>query len=88
MAPYKSAIKRAKQAEKRRMRNRFYKTRVKNVVKEVRLAIASRSAEKAQEALKKAVPTISKAASKGVVHWRNAARNISRLTKQVNLLKQ
>jgi len=88
VAYHKSAIKRIRQTEKRTKRNRFYKTRVKNVIKEVRLAITSKAVEEAEKALQKAIPIISKAASKGVLHKRNAARKISRLTKQVNFLKQ
>jgi len=88
LASHKSAIKKARQIEKRYKRNRFYRTRVKNVIKEVRLAVASKSLEEAEKALNKAIPIISKAASKGVLHRRNAARKISRLMKKVNILKQ
>jgi len=88
VAYHKSAIKRIRQTEKRTKRNRFYKTRVKTVIKELRLAIASKAVEESEKALQKSIPLISKAASKGVLHKRNAARKISRLTKQVNFLKQ
>ncbi|MDL1955580.1 MAG: 30S ribosomal protein S20 [Candidatus Desulfofervidus auxilii] len=88
MAHHKSAIKRIRQIEKRRMRNRFYKTRVKNVIKKVHQAIASKSLEEAEKALQEAVSVISKASSKGVLHWRNASRKISRLSKKVHLLRQ
>ena len=86
MATHKSAIKRAKQSEVRRQRNRAVKTRVKNVVKEVRTAVAKKSLEEAQAALKEAVPIIDQAASKGTLHHRAAARKISRLSKQVHAL--
>ncbi len=88
MANHRSAIKKARQDEKRRMRNRFYRTRVKNVIKAVRVAVENKSVEEAEKALAKAIPVIAKAASKGVLHWRNASRKISRLTKKVNALKQ
>ncbi|HDD35781.1 MAG TPA: 30S ribosomal protein S20 [Candidatus Desulfofervidus auxilii] len=88
MAHHRSAIKRAKQIEKRRIRNRFYRTRVKNTIKKVRQAIASNSLAEAEKALQQAVSIISRAASKGVLHWRNASRKISRLSKQVYLLKR
>jgi small subunit ribosomal protein S20 len=68
------------------MRNRGNKTRVKKLVKEVRIALEGKSPEEAQEALSKAVPVIDKAASKGVLHRRTAARKISRLSKQVHAL--
>ena len=86
MASHKSAIKRAKQSEARRLRNRARKTRVKNVVKKVRTAIDNKSLEEAQAALQEAIPVIDKAASKGSIHHRTAARKISRLSKQVHAL--
>ena len=80
-------MKRARQNEKRRLRNQMRKTRVKNVVREVRQAVAQNHPEEAQAALKKAVPVIARVAGKGTLHWRAAARRISRLTRQVNALQ-
>ena len=79
-------MKRARQNEKRRVLNQSRKTRVKRLVRDVRQAVASHNAEEAQAALQKAVPVIARVAGKGTVHWRTAARKISRLTKQVNAL--
>ena len=87
MATHKSAIKRAKQSEERRLRNRARKTRVKTAVKQVRTALENRSLEEALAALQQAIPMIDKAASKGSLHHRTAARKISRLSKQVDALK-
>jgi len=87
LATHKSAIKRAKQSEARRLRNRARKTRIKNVVKKVRTAIENNSVEEAQAALQEAIPVIDKAASKGSIHHRTAARKISRLSKQVHALR-
>ena len=86
MAKHISALKRARQNEKRRLRNQSRKTRVKNVVRVVRQAVAQKSVEEAQTALQAAVPVIARVASKGTLHWRAAARKISRLTRQVNAL--
>ena len=83
MARHLSALKRARQNEKRRLRNQSRKTRVKNVVRQ---AVAQKNAEEAQAALRSAIPTIARVASKGTLHWRAAARKISRLTRQVNAL--
>ena len=80
MANHKSALKRAGQNERRRMRNKAVQTRVKNVVKAVRLA----EGEDAVEKLNTAKSAIDKAAKKGVLHQKTASRKISRLTKQVN----
>jgi small subunit ribosomal protein S20 len=80
-------MKRARQNKKRRVRNQARKTRVKNVVRDVRQAVAQKNLEGAEAALQKAVPIIAQVAGKGSLHWRTAARKISRLTKQVNTLK-
>lgn len=84
MANHKSALKRAKQNEVKRMRNMGYKTQVKKAVKEVRAEVADDSGDKATESLRKAVSTIQKVASKGVIHRKKASRKISRLARQVN----
>ena len=83
MANHKSALKRAGQNERRRLRNKAVQTRVKNVVKDVRLAVAQ-DAENAVEQLNAAKSAIDKAAKKGVLHKKTASRKISRLAKQVN----
>ncbi|SPJ14140.1 30S ribosomal protein S20 [Syntrophobacter sp. SbD2] len=86
MANHKSAIKRARQSEEQRVRNRSRKTRMKNVIRNLDEAIAGKSPEKAAEQLKKAISVIAKTASKGVVHKNTASRKISRLTREVNAL--
>jgi small subunit ribosomal protein S20 len=86
LANHKSALKRAKQSEGQRLINTGYKTRVKNVVKEVRSEIAEGSSDKAKETFKKAVSVLQKTASKGVFHKKKAARKISRLALQINQL--
>ncbi|MCB2148495.1 MAG: 30S ribosomal protein S20 [Deltaproteobacteria bacterium] len=83
MANHKSALKRAGQNERRRLRNKAVQTRVKNVVKDVRLAVAQ-NAENAVEQLNAAKSAIDKAAKKGVLHKKTASRKISRLNRQVN----
>ena len=87
MANHKSALKRHKQSEVRAARNRAAKTRIRNVVKDVRAAIKANDQDKAQQLLSVAASTLSKAASKGVLHKKNAARKISRLAKAINAAK-
>ena len=87
MARHLSAMKRARQNEKRRLRNQARKTRVKNLVRDVRQAVGQNKLEEAQAALTKAIPVIARVAGKGTLHWRTAARKISRLTKQVRGLQ-
>ena len=84
MANHKSAIKRAKQNELRRIRNRSVKTRVKSVTKTVEAAVAEKNGDSAAIALKAAASVIHKAAKKGVIHKNTAARKVSRLTRMVN----
>ena len=86
MASHKSALKRAKQDEVKRIRNKSYKTKVKKAIKEVRTAVADNSAEQSRQNLVKAVSIIQKTTSKGIIHKNQAARKISRLTRQVNQL--
>ena len=81
MANHKSALKRARQSEDRRLRNKAVKTRVKSVVKSVRQASAESNPESAASNFKTAQAVIDKAAKKGVLHQRTAARKISRLAK-------
>lgn len=84
MANHKSALKRAKQNLDRRIRNRSTKTRVKKVVKEVRLAASETAKEAAAAKMIAAQSAIDKAAKKGVIHKKTAARKISRLNRLVN----
>lgn len=83
MANHKSAKKRAKQAEIRRMRNIVTKTKMKNAVKAVR-NIETDKPENTKEILNNAKSVIAVSAKKGVIHKRAAARKISRLEKLVN----
>jgi small subunit ribosomal protein S20 len=83
VANHKSALKRAGQNERRRLRNKAVQTRVKNVVKDVRLAVAQESGN-VVDPLKAAQSAIDKAAKKGVLHKKTASRKISRLARQAN----
>jgi len=87
LANHKSAIKRAKQSEARRQRNRARKTRMKNAVKSLETAIQSKAADVAVERLKEAISVIDKTAAHGVIHKNKASRKISQLTKKVNSLQ-
>ena len=79
MANHKSALKRARQNEQRRIRNKMTKTKVKNIVKDVRLAAGKESNETVLNKLNQAQSIIDKAAKKGTIHKKNASRKISRL---------
>lgn len=79
-----SAMKRARQAEKKNLRNRGERTKIKNVMKTVEAALKDENKDTAKESLIVALKTISSAQSKGIIHKNNAARKISKLTKKVN----
>jgi small subunit ribosomal protein S20 len=84
LADHKSELKRARQNEIRRMRNKAVKSRVKSIIKEVQLAVGETAIETAREKLNIAKSVIDKAAKKKVLHKRTAARKISRLSRSVN----
>ncbi len=86
MANHKSAEKRIRQTKKRTERNRFYKTRIKNLTKAVEAAVANNDAQAATEAFKKANKNIHKFVSKGILKKNTAARKVSRLHNLVNSL--
>ena len=83
MANHKSAKKRAKQSQVRRMRNRSVKTSLKTLEKKIRAAKEENS-DATGELLRQAQSAIHKAAKKGVIHKKTASRKISRLTKFAN----
>lgn len=84
MANHKSAEKRNRQSQVRRIRNRANRTRMRNAIKAVDSAIATGAQTDAVAALNIAIPVIAKTATKGTIHKKNASRKVSRLTKRVN----
>ena len=87
MANIKSQIKRNKQNQKRRMRNRVYRGTVRTYVRKAEAAIKVGDAQASQEETLKAIKALDKAASKGVIHKNNAARRKSRLVKKLNSMQ-
>lgn len=87
MANIKSQKKRIKTNEKRRIRNKAYKSELKTLVRKTREAIAAGDAETAESELRIAGRKLDKAVSKGVIHKNQAANRKSKLAKQVAALK-
>ena len=87
MANHKSAEKRNRQAQERRMINRVNRSKMKTAIKSLNQAIETGNVDDAKNALAVTVPVIAKTASKGTIHKKNASRKISRLTKRVNNLE-
>lgn len=83
MANHKSALKRIRQNEKRRIHNRVYRNRARTLVKKARQSIESSELDEARELTLTACRDLDMAASKGIIHPKNAARRKSRLMKQL-----
>ncbi len=88
MANHRSALKRIRQTKRLTERNRMIRSRARTFVKKARTAqtTANATVESALEATREAIRELDRAASKGVIHKRNAARRKSRLMKQLNAL--
>ncbi len=87
MRKNKSAIKRAVQSEKRRLRNSHFKSTMKTKIKRAIGAIGAKDAQ-AEAVFRDAVSSIDKASTKGVIHRNNAARKISRLARKLHKSQQ
>ncbi|HZO25963.1 MAG TPA: 30S ribosomal protein S20 [Chloroflexota bacterium] len=83
MANTRSAEKMIRVAERRRVRNRAVKSAVKTFIRKAERGIFAASEDSA-ELVVQAISKLDKAASKGVLHPRNAARRKSRLMKKLN----
>jgi small subunit ribosomal protein S20 len=83
MANHKSALKRIRQNEKRRIYNRTFRNRARTLVKKARKSIVVK-AENVVEVTREAIRDLDKAAARGIIHPRNAARRKSRLMRLLN----
>lgn len=83
MANLKSQIKRNRQNVKRHDRNQAVRSALKTSTKKVHAAVASGDADEAARLQREAARALDKAAAKGVLHERTAARRKSRLAKAV-----
>jgi small subunit ribosomal protein S20 len=87
LANTKSAKKRMRQNEKRRIRNREVKSRTRSFIKLAGVAIESGDVSASEQAVQKAISEIDRAAQKGVIHKNNAARHKSRLMARFSKMK-
>ncbi len=86
MANHKSAAKRARQTIIKTKQNRFFKSRVKSMTKDVLEAVQSKDKEKALEVMKKANRFMHHTVSKGVFKKETISRKVGRLQLKVNAL--
>ena len=84
MPNHKSAEKRVRQSERRRLVNRSNRARLRTSIKELRAALSGGDAKEANSVLPKTVSEIDKAVQKGVLHRTAAGRHKARLTARVN----
>jgi len=88
VANIKSQIKRNKQNEKARLRNKAVKSSLKTSVRRFREAADADDAEKVTETMRAALTKLDKAVSKGVIHKNQAANRKSAIAKRAAQLKQ
>jgi small subunit ribosomal protein S20 len=83
MANHKSAEKRIRANETKRLRNRYQAKTTRTVIKKL---VNTTAKDEAKELLKEVSSMIDKLAKKNVIHWKKAANQKSKLTKKVNAL--
>jgi len=87
MANHQSALKRARQTEKRTAVNRANASRLRTQLRELRESIEKGSKADAEQVYRATVSALDKAIQKGTLHENTAARYKSRLGKRVSALK-
>ena len=87
MANSKSAEKRIRVAERRRLRNKPLRSEARTLVKKAELTIVDGDPAQAAAAVREAISTLDRVESKGVIHKNNAARRKSRLMAKLHQLE-
>jgi len=86
LANHPSALKRARQNQKKRLRNRAVASSVKKQVKKVLIAVENKNVEEAAQQLRRTASALHKGASKGAIHRNKASRHVSRLSRKIQKL--
>jgi small subunit ribosomal protein S20 len=86
MATHFSAVKRARQTEKRTARNRANRSHLRSVLRKMRQALAAGGRDQAEQSYRETVSALDKAIQKGVLHENTASRYKSRLSARVRAL--
>ena len=86
MANHFSALKRARQTEKKTTHNRANKSRLRSALRGLREAIASGDKAVAQKALSSTVSVVDKGVHKGILHKNTASRYKARLSAKVKAI--
>lgn len=88
LATHKDALKRQRQNIKRRAQNRHYRSMMRNGIKRIEGALDEGDVARAEELFPGTVSTIQRVAQKGIIHKKQAARRVSRLSKAILSAKQ
>jgi small subunit ribosomal protein S20 len=86
LATHKSAAKRARQTIRKNEVNRKVRSQVRTAESKIRSAISKKDKKTAEDLMSKFMSAVDKAAQKGVIHARSAARRISRVASQLSAL--
>ena len=84
MAHHKSAKKRIRQNEKKRIRNRHVRTTLRSALKKFEQALGEQNPEEIKTLARKTISIVDRAASKGVIHRNKAARHVSQVSRKVH----
>ena len=84
MANIKSALKRIRSGERKRLRNKPIRTALKTYIKTANTLVATSDTEMSADAVVRAISALDKAANKGIIHPNQAARRKARLMKRFN----
>jgi small subunit ribosomal protein S20 len=87
MANHFSALKRARQTQRRTARNRVNTSRVRTQLRLLRESLAKGDKQAAEQVYRQTVSALDKAIQKGVIHENTAARYKARLSLRLNALK-
>ena len=87
MANHFSALKRARQTEKRTARNRANRSRLRSALREFRETLGKGDKQTAEQNFRQTVSALDKAIQKGTLHENTASRYKSRLGKRVTAMK-
>jgi small subunit ribosomal protein S20 len=86
MANHFSALKRARQTEKRTVRNRANTSRLRSTLRDLRESLAKGDKQAADQVFRQTVSALDKAVQKGVLHSNTASRYKSRLSARLNAI--
>ncbi len=84
----KSSVKRERQNEKHRLRNRSYKSKSRTLIRKAFVTLEEGNFDQAKMATDEAIKSLDKAAAKGAIHKNNASRRKSRLVIRLATLEK